>query len=38
MLAVICDDDELWASEQLLRIAEEINADEELADVAQLDY
>ena len=38
VLAVICDDDELWASEQLLRIAEEINADEELADVAQLDY
>ncbi|MEJ4113523.1 tRNA adenosine deaminase-associated protein [Corynebacterium kroppenstedtii] len=38
VLTVICDDDELWASEQLLRIAEELNVDEDLADIAQLDY
>lgn len=37
VLSVICDDDELWASEQLLRIAEEIDVDEELADLVDLD-
>lgn len=31
IMAVICDDRDLWASEQLMRIAEELGADEALA-------
>ena len=36
-LESICDDQSLWASEQLLAIAEELGCAEELADVADLD-
>lgn len=37
-LESICDDQSLWASEQILAIAEELGCAEELADVADLDY
>ncbi|MDO5030360.1 MAG: tRNA adenosine deaminase-associated protein [Corynebacterium sp.] len=38
ILASICDDQSLWASEQIMAIAEEMGCAEELADVADLDY
>ena len=37
ILAVICDDSELWASEQLLRIAAELGFESELSAAADLD-
>lgn len=37
VLAVICDDEEAWASEQLLAIAEELGFADILADMFQLD-
>ena len=37
VLGVIADDEDLWPSQQLLRIAEELGFDEELADVAGID-
>lgn len=38
VLESICDDQSLWASEQILAIAEEMGCAEELAEVADLDY
>lgn len=37
VLGVIVDDEELWPSQQLLRIAEELGFDEELADATGID-
>lgn len=37
IMGVICDDDELWPTDQLIRIAEELDFLEELADAADLD-
>ncbi|MBV7293503.1 tRNA adenosine deaminase-associated protein [Corynebacterium sp. P5875] len=37
VMTVICDDSELWASEQLLRIAAELGFESELADAVDLD-
>ena len=37
VMSVICDDSELWASEQLLRIAAELGFESELAAAADLD-
>ncbi|QGU06220.1 hypothetical protein COCCU_01280 [Corynebacterium occultum] len=36
-MGVICDDEEMWPSEQLIRIAEDLNFLEEFADAADLD-
>ena len=37
VMSVICDDSELWASEQLLRIAAELGFESELSAAADLD-
>ncbi|MDK8450473.1 tRNA adenosine deaminase-associated protein [Corynebacterium mastitidis] len=37
VMGVIADDDEAWASEQLIRIAEELDFDSELLDATGLD-
>ena len=37
VLGVIADDDDLWPSEQLVRIAEELGFADELVEVAGLD-
>ncbi|MBN9643716.1 tRNA adenosine deaminase-associated protein [Corynebacterium sp. CCM 8862] len=37
VMSIICDDSELWASEQLMRIAAEIGFETELADALGLD-
>lgn len=38
VLSVICDDEDAWASEQLLAIAEELGFAETLADKLDLDF
>ncbi|AKK02112.1 tRNA adenosine deaminase-associated protein [Corynebacterium epidermidicanis] len=38
VLSVICDDEEAWASEQILAIAEELGFAEQLADLLDLDF
>ncbi|MDU0479673.1 tRNA adenosine deaminase-associated protein [Staphylococcus chromogenes] len=38
VLSVICDDEEAWASEQLLAIGEELGFAEQLADKLDLDF